>query len=191
MTRLQTLSLISMMIHSLLGFVLIPDGYHWRPTTRKFWRVALTLRSLASSRVPRSRFADQPGFAVNSWRLLHTAISLLPGVSTMPLVWGPVCDANLSAPELCFRIVWPSWTGLGAMLFMPVTLHLLILERFSAFFLLDGVGLLVVCPNVVALEVHSKLLADRVSRLSLLLDLQILISSLSAGLCGTALWVSS
>ena len=36
----------------LLGFVLSPDGSHWRPTPREFWPVALTLRSLACSRVP-------------------------------------------------------------------------------------------------------------------------------------------
>ena len=38
----------------LLGFVMSPGGSHWRPTPRKFWRVAITLRSLACSRVPRS-----------------------------------------------------------------------------------------------------------------------------------------
>ena len=52
--RLQTLRVDAVAEQDddpLLWFVLSFDGSYWRPTPCKFWRVALTLRSLASRRV--------------------------------------------------------------------------------------------------------------------------------------------
>ena len=127
--------------------------------TRRFWRVALTsgaLSAVESLRLDyksarcRSTLCHSSEFAVTSRRFLHNATSLATQVcSSVRREFKRACG-------LCSRFAWPDWTRRGTMLFIVTALLLVDLEWYSAFYPLDRLELLVVFPNVAAVEEEVK-----------------------------------
>ena len=131
------------------------------PRRACIWRVALALRSLASSRVP--QFGER---ICRVWEAVFAhSCSLRPDVGTRQAECDPVFVANSREPRLCSLSGQPSWTGRRCPCWFPSGA-----ARSTLWLELSIVFL------SVASEVNSKLLADRVLRSSQTLDLWILTS---------------